>query len=66
MIKDIEAGEQVKGYKINQGSLRYRYKGRLVIPLKLTLVAQLLRGYHDTPGGIRVILKLISSTFKRA
>lgn len=49
VIKDIENGQGLKGYYIEQGTLKY--KGRPVIPPKSKLVSQLLREYHDTPIG---------------
>lgn len=47
--EDTSTGQPLKGYNIDQGILRY--KGRLVIPSKPSLVDHLLREYHDTPLG---------------
>lgn len=48
--EDLEAGRAVpKGYYMDHGVLKF--KGRVVLPPKCTLIPKLLHTYHDTPTG---------------
>lgn len=50
LTTDIQSGKHTpKGYHVEHGDLRY--KGRLVLPPKSSLIPILLHDYHDSPLG---------------
>lgn len=49
MSEAIRKEQAPKGYSLDHGT--FRYKGRIVVPPKSTLVDKLLYEYHDTPLG---------------